>query len=134
MTTGYPKPLAMGPTCGKQLTANTTRLDRPDATIPGGAGTPSHPLRQGMRMGFDCPGQLHIPPTRHKCRDASCLAPPYFLSLQPGYCGRTRAGAHWSRCWLGEMGISTAKKQVLQSIAGAFSCNDVLHKWGIVRG
>jgi hypothetical protein len=33
---------------------------------------------------------------------------------------------------LGEMKISTAKKQVFQSIAGAFSCNAVLHKWGIV--
>ena len=30
------------------------------------------------------------------------------------------------------MKISTAKKQVLQSIAGAFPCNAVLHKWGIV--
>jgi hypothetical protein len=33
---------------------------------------------------------------------------------------------------LGEMKISTAKKQVLQSIAGAFSCKSVLHKWGVV--
>jgi hypothetical protein len=33
---------------------------------------------------------------------------------------------------LGEMDISSAKKQVLQSIAGAFPCNAVLHKWGIV--
>jgi hypothetical protein len=32
---------------------------------------------------------------------------------------------------LGDMSISTAKKQVLQSIAGAFPCNAVLHKWGI---
>jgi hypothetical protein len=32
---------------------------------------------------------------------------------------------------LGEMRVSTAKKQVLQSIAGAFPCNAVLHKWGI---
>ncbi len=31
---------------------------------------------------------------------------------------------------LGEVKISTAKKQVLQSIAGAFPCNAVLHKWG----
>ena len=30
------------------------------------------------------------------------------------------------------MKISTAKKQVLQSIAGAFPCNAVLHKWGVV--
>jgi hypothetical protein len=30
------------------------------------------------------------------------------------------------------MKISTAKKQVLQSIAGAFPCNAVLHKWGRV--
>ena len=33
---------------------------------------------------------------------------------------------------LGEMEISTAKKQVLQSIAGSFPCNAVLHKWNIV--
>jgi hypothetical protein len=33
---------------------------------------------------------------------------------------------------LGEMKISTAKKQVLQPIAGAFPCNAVLHKWGVV--
>ena len=30
---------------------------------------------------------------------------------------------------LGEMKISTAKKQVLHSIAGVFLCNAVLHKW-----
>ncbi len=29
------------------------------------------------------------------------------------------------------MRISTAKKQVLQSMAGAFPCNAVLYKWGI---
>jgi hypothetical protein len=34
---------------------------------------------------------------------------------------------------LGEMRISTAKKQVLQSIAGAFPCNAVLYKWRIVQ-
>ena len=33
---------------------------------------------------------------------------------------------------LGEMAISPAKKQVLQSIAGAFPCNAELNKWGIV--
>jgi len=33
---------------------------------------------------------------------------------------------------LGEMPISAAKKQVLQSVAGAFPGNAVLHKWGIV--
>ncbi len=33
---------------------------------------------------------------------------------------------------LGEMNISKAKTQVLQSIAGVFPCNAVLHKWGIV--
>jgi hypothetical protein len=33
---------------------------------------------------------------------------------------------------LGEMRISTAKKQMLQSIAGAFPGNAVLHKWRIV--
>jgi hypothetical protein len=32
---------------------------------------------------------------------------------------------------LGEMRVSTTKKQVLQSRAGAFPCNAVLHKWGI---
>jgi hypothetical protein len=32
---------------------------------------------------------------------------------------------------LGEMRVSIAKKQVLQSIAGAVPCNTVLHKWGI---
>ena len=32
---------------------------------------------------------------------------------------------------LRDMRISTAKKQVLQSMAGAFPCNAVLHKWGI---
>jgi hypothetical protein len=31
---------------------------------------------------------------------------------------------------LGEMKISTAKKQVVQSIAGQFPCNAVLYKWG----
>jgi ribonuclease HI len=34
---------------------------------------------------------------------------------------------------LGEMRISTSKKQVLQSIAGSFPCNAVLHKWKIVQ-
>jgi hypothetical protein len=29
------------------------------------------------------------------------------------------------------MRISAAKNQVLQSMAGAFPCNVVLHKWGI---
>ena len=33
---------------------------------------------------------------------------------------------------LGEMRISTAKKRVMQSIAGQFPCNAVLHKWGKV--
>ncbi len=33
---------------------------------------------------------------------------------------------------LWEMRISTAKKQVLQSIAGAFPGNAVLHKWHII--
>ncbi len=33
---------------------------------------------------------------------------------------------------LGEMRVSTVKKHVLQSIAGALPCNAVLHKWGIV--
>jgi hypothetical protein len=32
---------------------------------------------------------------------------------------------------LDEMKISSAKKQVLQSIAGAFPGNAVLHRWGI---
>jgi hypothetical protein len=31
-----------------------------------------------------------------------------------------------------EMGISAAKKQVIQSIAVAFPCNAVPHKWGKV--
>ena len=30
------------------------------------------------------------------------------------------------------MKVGTAKKQVLQSIAGAFPCNALLHKWGMV--
>ena len=34
---------------------------------------------------------------------------------------------------LGEMRISTAKKQVLQSIAGAFPGNAVLYQWRIVQ-
>ena len=33
---------------------------------------------------------------------------------------------------LSKMGIGTAKKQVLQSIAGAFPGNALLHKWGMV--
>ncbi len=33
---------------------------------------------------------------------------------------------------LGKMKISAAKKQVLQSIAGVFPSNAVLHKWGVV--
>ncbi len=33
---------------------------------------------------------------------------------------------------LKSMKIGTAKKQVLQSIAGEFPCNALLHKWGKV--
>jgi hypothetical protein len=33
---------------------------------------------------------------------------------------------------LGEMKTFTEKKQVLQSIAGAFPCKAVLHNWGAV--
>ena len=33
---------------------------------------------------------------------------------------------------LSKMGIGTAKKQVLQSIAGAFPGNSLLHEWGVI--
>ena len=68
MAAGYPKPLrlAMGPTRGKHLTANARLTQRDESRRGWPRANPSHPaLRRGMRMGFDAPGQLHLPPKRH---------------------------------------------------------------------
>ena len=57
---------------------------------------------------------------------------PPALPLTASWLLRTDQGRSTLGKVLGEMKISTAKKQVLQSIAGAFPCNAVLHKWGVV--
>ena len=59
-------------------------------------------------------------------------ASPPTLPLTASWLLRSNQGRSTLGKVLAEMKISTAKKQVLQSIAGAFPCNAVLHKWGIV--
>jgi hypothetical protein len=59
-------------------------------------------------------------------------ASPPTLSLTASWLLRPNQGRSTLGKVLGEMRVSPAKKQVLQSIAGAFPCNAVLHKWGIV--
>jgi ribonuclease HI len=59
-------------------------------------------------------------------------ASPPTLPLTASWLLRPNQGRSTLGKVLGEMQISPAKKQVLQSIAGAFPCNAVLHKWGIV--
>jgi ribonuclease HI len=63
---------------------------------------------------------------------AGAEASPPALPLTASWLLRLHQGRSTLGKVLGEMKISTAKKQVLQSIAGAFPCNAVLHKWGKV--
>jgi ribonuclease HI len=63
---------------------------------------------------------------------AGAEASPPALPLTASWLLRRDQGRSTLGKVLGEMKISTAKKQVLQSIAGAFPCNAVLHKWGRV--
>jgi hypothetical protein len=65
-------------------------------------------------------------------QEGSPPAPPV-LSLTAAWMLSTDQGRELLGKVLGEMRISTAKKQVLQSIAGSFPCNAVLHKWKIVQ-
>jgi hypothetical protein len=58
-------------------------------------------------------------------------ASPPALPLTAAWMLRTNQGRDTLGKVLGDMKISTAKKQELQSIAGAFPWNAVLHKWGI---
>ncbi len=60
---------------------------------------------------------------------AGAEASPPALPLTASWLLRLHQGRSTLGKVLGEMKISTAKKQVLQSIAGAFPCNAVLHKW-----
>ena len=69
---------------------------------------------------------------RPKRERAGEEASPPTLPLTASWLLRPNQGRSTLGKVLGEMKISTAKKQVLQSIAGAFPCNAVLHKWGIV--
>ena len=59
-------------------------------------------------------------------------ASPPMLPITAAWMLRPNQGRSTLGQVLGEMRISTAKKQVLQSIAGAFPGNAVLHKWRIV--
>jgi len=70
---------------------------------------------------------------RSKSERASQEGSPPALSLTAAWMLRTDQGRELLGKALGEMRISTAKKQVLQSIAGAFPCNAVLYKWRIVQ-
>jgi ribonuclease HI len=63
---------------------------------------------------------------------AGAEAAPPTLPLTASWLLRPNQGRSTLGKVLGEMRISPAKKQVLQSIAGTFPCNAVLHKWGIV--
>ena len=67
-----------------------------------------------------------------KCGRAGVEASPPTLPLTAAWMLRPDQGRSTLGEVLGEMKISPAKKQVLQSMAGAFPCNAVLHKWGIV--
>ena len=69
---------------------------------------------------------------RPKRGRAGAEATPPTLPLTASWMLRPNQGRSTLGKVLGEMKISTAKKHVLQSIAGAFPCNAVLHKWGIV--
>jgi ribonuclease HI len=69
---------------------------------------------------------------RPKRGRAGAEASPPTLPLTASWLLRPNQGRSTLGKVLEEMKISTAKKQVLQSIAGAFPCNAVLHKWGIV--
>ncbi len=68
---------------------------------------------------------------RPKRGRAAVEASPPTLPLTVVWMLRPNQGRDTLGRVLGEMRISTAKKQVLQSMAGAFPCNAVLHKWGI---
>ncbi len=59
-------------------------------------------------------------------------ASPPTLPLTAAWMLRPNQGRSTLGQVLGEMRISTAKKQVLHSIAGAFPGNAVLHKWRII--
>jgi len=69
---------------------------------------------------------------RSKRGRAGVEASPPTLPLTASWLLRPNQGRSTLGKVLGEMKVSPAKKQVLQSIAGAFPCNAVLHKWGIV--
>ena len=69
---------------------------------------------------------------RPKRGRAGAEASPPTLPLTASWLLQPNQGRSTLGKVLGEMKISPAKKQVLQSIAGAFPCNAVLHKWGIV--
>jgi hypothetical protein len=66
-----------------------------------------------------------------KRRRVAAEASPQTLPLTVAWMLRPNQGRDTLGRVLGEMRISKAKKQVLQSMAGAFPCNAVLHKWGI---
>ncbi len=68
---------------------------------------------------------------RPKRGQAGTAASPPALPFTAAWMLRPNQGRDTPGKVLGDMSISTAKKQVLQSIAGAFPCNAVLHKWGI---
>ena len=70
---------------------------------------------------------------RSKCRRASQEGSTPALPLTTTWMLRQGHGRDLLGKVLGEMRISTAKKQVLQSIAGSFPCNAVLHKWKLVQ-
>ena len=81
-----------------------------------------------QRAAEQCVGRV-IRPKRGR---AGQEAVPPTLPLTASWLLRPDQG----RCMLGhvlsKMGIGTAKKQVLQLIAGAFPGNALLHKWGMV--
>ena len=67
---------------------------------------------------------------RPKRGRAGAEASPPALPLTASWLLRPNQGRSTLGKVLREMKISAAKKQVLQSIAGAFPCNALLHKWG----
>jgi hypothetical protein len=68
---------------------------------------------------------------RPKRGRAGAEASPPALPLTAAWMLRPNQGRDTLGKLLEEMRVSTTKKQVLQTIAGAFPCNAVLHKWGI---
>ncbi len=64
-------------------------------------------------------------------REGAEASPPA-LPLTASWLLRPNQGRSTLGKVLGEMNIYAAKKQVFQSTAGAFPCNAVLHKWGVV--